>query len=371
MITEQIRDLATRSDSVGPFLSFYIDTNRQSEGDRERIRVSLKDEIRKIREAVASTDGQDDGFGRALKSIEDYMERSLSPAARGVVFFVCPAEGFFRAVELPFTVRTEARVNSRPYLKPLTLLRQENPSALIVLVDAKSARLFALEFGQVLYELDLENPDLPRRHDQGGWSQANLQRHVQDHIDRHHKEVAEVLARRVDGGTFTGVVLCGQERNVANFRTFLPKRVDESVLGTLHLDIRATAEEVISACRGLLWAHREGVLAGRLRTLEEATRKNGPGALGLDRVIDAVNERRLMQLFLRRNLEATGWMCNDCGMIGQAVPLGCPACGGTVSTVDLVEHLMSAAHRESASVNIVSDPSLLEKYGGVGALLRF
>ncbi|MEO8216445.1 MAG: hypothetical protein ABI718_05125 [Acidobacteriota bacterium] len=371
MISEQIRDLAARSDSREPFLSFYMDTNRHDEQDRERIRVSLKDELKDIREAVTSSNGQDGGFNRALHQVESYMESELSPASRGVAFFCCPSEEFFRALELPFNVATESRVGVRPYLKPLNVLRQANPDTLIVLVDAKSARLFALEFGQLLYELDLESPDLPRGLDQGGWSPANIQRHVQDHIDRLHKEVAETLSRKLDSGSFTGVILCGQERNIANFRNFLPKRVEDRLLGALHLGIRSSSEEVIAACAGLLRQHSHDVLGEGLRELLEASQTNGAGALGFAKVIEATNERRLMQLFVRGDLDERGWLCGSCGMIGQAVPLGCPACGGTVSTVDLGEQLMAAAQRENATVEVVPDPSLLQDYEGVGALLRF
>ena len=95
--------------------------------------------------------------------------------------------------------------------------------------DAKSARLFELEFGRILSEIDFSDPDMPRRHDQGGWSQANLQRHVQDHIDRHHQEVADMLTRLVDEGRVHDIVVSGQDRNLANFRSHLPKRVDEKV----------------------------------------------------------------------------------------------------------------------------------------------
>ncbi len=42
-----------------------------------------------------------------------------------------------------------------------------------------------------------ETADVPGRHDQGGWSQARYERHIENIVDRHLREVADALDRCV------------------------------------------------------------------------------------------------------------------------------------------------------------------------------
>jgi peptide chain release factor subunit 1 len=371
MLDRELRQLVTRDDSESPFLSLYIDTNRHDEQHKDRIRVWIKDEAKRIRESIGSDGRDDSAVEKGINQIQHYVENALEPTTRGLAVFVCPKEDLFIPIQLPVPVDPQLNIGTRPHLRPLLQLRQSYPLVLVALVDGKSARLFELELGRILFELDLEDPERPRRHDQGGWSQANMQRHVDEHTKRHHKEVAETVAHLVDQGRVRGVIVSGQERNVANFRSFFPKRVEELTIGTLNLDIHSSADEITAGAQALIHATQNEKIATRLVEAEEAARKQGKGALGINGVADAINQRRVETLFLSANSAARGWRCTRCGMIGYAVPLGCPACGGTVRTVDLIEEFISGAEKEDARLEFVGPGSLLERYEGVGASLRF
>ena len=367
MIETQIRQLAARKESKGPFVTLYLDTLRRDESQRDRIRVFLKNEVQKLRDSVGGN-GQQASLENAIKQIEEYVENSLEPGTRGVVIFSCPTDNFFNPIQLPVPVQPELRIGSKPHLRQLAELRQQYPNVLVAMVDGKSARLFQLGFGQILSEIDLEDPDMPRRHDQGGWSQSNLQRHVQDHVDKHHKEVADVVSKLIQQGKAKTLILSGQDRNVANFRSFLPKNVDALIAGTLHLEMRSSAEEIVAAAHELLEARRNTEVASRIGSLQQP---NGRTALGSEAVAEAVNQKKIDQLFVSRRADAKGWKCSSCSTVGVQIPLGCPACGANVNTIDLIDEFISAAHLEDALVECVIEHPILEKNDGVGAILRF
>src|SRR5512140_2779629 len=370
MIDQHIRQLAARKESQNPFLTLYLDTARSDEMQRDRLRVHLKDELRKIREALGGN-GNSEMVERGIREIEQYMENSLESNTRGLAIFSCPAEQFFLPIQLPVQVQQNVTIGSRPHIKPLAELRHEYPTVALAMIDGKFARLFVLEFGRSLQEIDLEHPDMPRRHDQGGWSQANMQRHVQDHVDRHHKEVADVLTKLAGSGALGGIIVSGQERNIANFRGFLAKKVDESVIATLHLDMHTPVDEIVAACQDAIRKRRISTLMSRLEAVESAAQKRGRGAVGFDAVIDAVNQRKVEHLYLTRAAQCRGWKCTECGMIGKTMPLGCPICGNRVVTTDVVDELISGTNMEHALIEFVDGASPLDRYDGVGALLRF
>ena len=369
MISNHIRELATRKDSKGPFLSLYIDTNRHDEAQKDRIRLFLKHEVQKVREELGGN-GHTAVLERGIKQIEQFFESDLRPETRGVVIFSAPEEELFVPIQLPVAVEPELAIGSRPMLRQLTRLREQDRPVAIVLVDAKNARLLTSVFGRTVSEVDIANTELPRRHDQGGWSQANMQRHVQDHIDRHHKDVADYLGRMVEHGRWS-VIISGQDRNVANFREFISKRVSDMVIGTLHLDIHASYEQVAEAAATLLEAQRVVRTNERLVEVETAAKKNARGSLKFGPTVDAANQKKLETLFISADASARGWRCSSCSTLGESIPIsGCPLCGAAIDTVDLVEALICAAQNEDADVVFVDSP-LLSKYDGVAAALRF
>lgn len=370
MITDQIRQLAGHESSDRAILSLYLDTTRGDETQEDRMRLFLKDELRRLREEL-SVNGHKRELDKATEQIASYVGDELQPNTRGLAIFSCPGDGFFLPIELPVPLTPQMSIGSRPHLKPLALVRQTYPPTAVVMVDAKYARVFELAYGQILQEIDYEHADTPRMHDQGGWSQANMQRHVRDHIDRHHKDVAETLSKMVDSGRFRCVIISGQERNLSNFQNFLPKRVTDKLIGTLHLDIRTDQQEVAQASMDLISRHQIRTRGERLVTLEEAGRKQERGALGPESVATAANMRRIMHLFIGADATISGWQCTSCRTIGHQVPLSCPACNAPVRSVDLVEELIAAAETEGAEIELVPGPSVLDQYEGVGALLRF
>lgn len=364
MIESHIKQLASRPDSQGPFVTLYIDTARVDEAHKDRIRLFVKHETQNLRETIGE---KGNGLDQAIRQIESYVENSLEPDTRGLAIFTAPHEEFFASLQLPVAVRPQLTIGSRPHLRQLAELRQTYPTAALAMIDAKSARLFVLGFGRILDEIDLENPEVPKKHDQGGWSQANLQRHTEEVIDRHHQKVADVLVKLFDQGGFNGgVILSGQERNVANFRGFLPKRVGDTVIGTLHLDIRTPTPEVTEACNELIRESTRRRTADKVRVLE-----SGKEALGFAKVVAALNERKVSHLFVSRQASGRGWKCTGCAILGVEVPLGCPACGEAVRACDLVEAMISRAEIEHAEVETVDTETILDRYDGVGAVLRF
>src|SRR4029078_12158582 len=75
---------------------------------------------------------------------------------------------------------------------PLLEVLDEYERYAVAVVDKRHARLFTVFAGQIEESLKFQDFVLSH-HDQGGWSQANYQRHHEAHVFRHLKRVAEYL----------------------------------------------------------------------------------------------------------------------------------------------------------------------------------
>lgn len=375
-INDHFTQLAERTESSGPFLTLYLDTKGGDGSQKDRVRILMKQEIQRVREALRKENGPSDNgkeklIERGIREIESFLSESLSPETNGLVIFSSPAEEFFLPLELGVPVEPELFIGSRPHLKQLAKLRNDHPHIIAAMVDAKNGRLCEIRLGRIVDEIDIEDPEVPRKTDQGGWSQSNIQRHIQDHVNQHQKEVADRLTRLFDQRKPEFLVLVGQERNLANFEQYLSKRVSGASVGTIHLDIRAPHDEIVRECEQVVLQHRKTVTRERLEELATTAEKNGRATVGWSGVVKAVNERKLEHLLIRDDVHARGWKCTNCALIGHSVPLGCPSCGGTVLTVDLIEQFISAATSEKAAISFAPDASVLDEYDGVGAFLRF
>src|SRR5204862_414242 len=84
---------------------------------------------------------------------------------------------------LPWPVDDEARIAKQLYLAPLVRLVGRGDGALVAYVGRERGDVYRLRGGQ-LVPLGDETADVPGRHDQGGWSQARYERHIETGADR-------------------------------------------------------------------------------------------------------------------------------------------------------------------------------------------
>ena len=126
----------------------------------------------------------------------------------------------------------------------LVRLSSQYQNTLVVMVDTDSARLFEVSLEGLMAESSIESY-VPGRHDQGGWAQMRYQRHIKDHMDKHHKEVAEQLTELFDSGKWKRVVLIGQDRILANFKVFLPERVKQQISDSFSMDFSEERSKVL------------------------------------------------------------------------------------------------------------------------------
>src|SRR5205823_1499547 len=118
--------------------------------------------------------------------VQDRFDRGDT---RGLALFSCAAAGLWEDVALSRPVRNQAVVGPHPELLQLEKVLEVYESFCTVLVDSEKARIFLAELGRIEDHSDVVD-DVPNRHDQGGWSQARYQRHVDEHRQKHLKHVA-------------------------------------------------------------------------------------------------------------------------------------------------------------------------------------
>lgn len=373
---ERIRTLAGWDTGGLPVTTLYLDVDgRRRPRRRDYVRraddlvATALDEARRLgRDAHRSACGD---AKRTRSFVSDGLDRRGS--VRGLALFSCSGAGLWEDVELSQPVRDGVRVGSRPHLLPLEALLEMAETFCTVLVDRERGRIFMSSLGEI-EEVSRLLDDVPGRHDQGGWAQARLQRHIEDHVQRHLKHVADTLLRIQRRRPFDHLVLAGPEEAVAALEQDLHDYARRRILGRVSLPMRASADDVLDRIMHLevdLEARRESEAVRRL--LSEAASGTGRAVTGLGGTLSALEANRAEVLVLAEELRAGGVRCERCGHLASAGPdRPCASCGGPVVEVpDLVEEAVELALRQRSRVETVADGDPLAEVGGVGALLRF
>src|SRR5262249_15171638 len=192
---------------------------------------------------------------------QQHLHQSGERTMPGVALFACAAADLWVEFPSPLPLEDEFTIADRPMVRQLARLDDDYTNALLVLVDSRTARIYEVVLGGFLAETDFAS-EVPGRHKQGGWAQARYQRHVQEYIERHYKEVAAYIASYMAAHPHTHLILSGHNDIVAGFRHWLPPSVQAQVMETVSLDLHADRHRILEVAQDVLQQHeREEELA--------------------------------------------------------------------------------------------------------------
>lgn len=366
--TRELRELQAIPPTY-PFLSVYLDVGH-NEQSAETMRVFVRNHLRQARNDARSTRDRnhlDTDARHLLGYIEDVIHARVERNSYGLALFSCAKQKVFQAIGSPVPFTNNFVLADRPFLDPLHVSAAQAHSVLACLVDSRSARILELgaEGAQPYTEIQ---SDVRQRHQQGGWSQMRFQRHVDDQIDHHHREVAAALVQISDRQPRSPVVLAGPENVVTSFRAHLPERVQQRIVVGLPVSLKTNEREIFA--RILEGFEREGTKQHERALEEQLDDALSPtlGARGTAEVLSAANSRAIRRLYVAADFQARGWRCRSCGSLGTHVPLACPFCNGNVESADMRPELITKVL--SSGGEIAPLPSALNLQQGVVALLR-
>lgn len=369
---DRIRTLAAYRGSP-VVTSCYLDVDGRRLPRHVDYEVQLEHLVRQARERAA-------GLGSAAsRSVESDLERISAwvragfdrSRVRGLAFFACSADGFLEVVEAPLPVRNEIVLDQSPHVRQLEALAQKYERFAVVLVDRQRTRLFRFELGELTEHTELFDA-VPRRHDQGGRSASNIQRHTDELAHKHLKHAAEVTFEEVQQNAIDHLILGGTHEVVTEFEALLHSYLRDRVVARLAgVMVTASPEEVRHAALEVeseVERKQEAALVSRLR---DGVGSGNGGVAGLESTLRALVERRVDTLLVSDGYEAPGWRCPSCRFMGT-IGRGCPVCGASMELVpDVVDQALDEALANKCRVEIVRDNADLDVLGRIGALLRF
>jgi peptide chain release factor subunit 1 len=334
------------------------------------IRSLLDEAERRLRDLDGLSHQDRADLEASLKRAANVLERDLpTEGAQGVAVFSSEAAGLFETLRLPRPVRNRVAIGHSPLVGPLARLERRERWC-VALVGRRDARIFRGS-PDGLREIEQIHDVVFGQHDQGGWSQARYQRGIEKEKDDHLKNTAEALMKHFKRRPFQRLILGGPREVVADFESKLHGYLSERLAGRIDVDVdNSTPEQVLQKAQPLFEELEEEREAAALERLGEG----GRAAIGLEDVLQALNERRVECLLLDERFAAPGASCPECGWLGPGGERTCPVDGRELVRLDdLTEAAIELTLQQSAEILAVRRrrEELEERAGGVAALLRF
>jgi len=373
-LSQELRTLANFSAGDALVISIYLHTQWHDQHQQERVHTFLTRHLHQAQALMLDTDVARSSLARDVERVAQWGQRLLDGSAGrlmpGMALFACHAADVWVELSSPRPFEDAFVLDQRPALRQLARLDEDYHNALLVLVNSRAARVYEIVLGGIVGEVDFTNA-FPGRHKQGGWAQMRYQRHVQEHMARHHIEVATHVSAYLTAHPQTALMLSGPHDVVSHFRSTLPASLQERILETLRLDMHANRRRLLDAAQEVLQEYEQAEEHEAVQRVLDRVGQNGLAVVGLQTTLDAVNTARVQQLVMQHSMMLTGWRCMRCDYLMAQVVLPCPQCGGEVTTVDLGEAIVGAVFRTDGTVELVQPDARLTPYEGIGALVRY
>src|ERR1700730_14998011 len=240
MDQEQIKRLASFDSRGACVLSAYLNLAPQHQVQRTYQAV-LKDLTAEMRQRL------DEARRAALEAegarVGEWLD-AHPPDGVGLAIFACTPAGLWETFNLHVPVRDMLVFEANSNVEPLLDLLDEYERYAVALVDKEKMRFFSVFLGEIEEHDDFKD-FVPGKHDQGGVSQANFQRHHEAHVFRHLKRTADYLANAYRQRPFDRLILAGPEEATSELRRMLPRALGSRAVALIPAETFAGTHEIL------------------------------------------------------------------------------------------------------------------------------
>jgi peptide chain release factor subunit 1 len=310
-----------------------------------------------------------------LRKIRQFVNHKFERnGVKTLIILSCSAKKFWRVLTLNLSLHSQLTVGPKSYTRPLTLLLDEYRRFLVILVERSKARLFEVYAGEIREYTDVfdDVPSKVKMGGYGGYEERRIERHIEDHVRRHFKHVADVAFEFFKRHSHDSVVLLGSEQNTSEFHHYLHNTLHDRILATEVEEFNANLKSILDRIRKREHAMKDKEDNQLLMRLFDQVKSGGLGVVGLDSTIRALQQGQVNFLVVEAGFAKDGYRCTECKSLSTRNG-SCDYCGGNTQVVqDIIEEAVQQALTQGCQVKFISLPeSELSNAGKIGAMLRF
>jgi peptide subunit release factor 1 (eRF1) len=216
--------------------------------------------------------------------------------------------------------------------------------------------------------------DVPSKVREGGWEgyeSKRIERHVATHLHDYFKKIAKRTFELFKKNHFDWLFLGCRDKYRSDFEPLLHPYLKSSLKGWLKAMPSDSPSTVLKESLGLEKKLKKGEEDEIVHALVSELEKGGLATSGLKRTLRGLNRGEVQTLITTSNFSKPGRICPKCHFL-FVDELRCPSCKRkTDPRVDVIDEAVEAAMDKNCQVRHIIPPSKLDRYGKIGAFLRY
>ncbi|MCX5717478.1 MAG: Vms1/Ankzf1 family peptidyl-tRNA hydrolase [Nitrospirae bacterium] len=367
---EELKEIATLQADGSYFVSLYLNVSPSTKGDYV---IHLKNMLKNISEET------DKKILKKIKGdiekLEAFVTSNKREFKKGLAIITSYEKSFWKEYHLAVPVKNAIIADKTPYIQPLLDIIDNYKQYAVLLVDKESARLFLVHLGEIEEYGEVHTQDVPGKHKRGGWfslSGHRFERHIDYHVSLHIKDVVKKLESFLAAERIERIITGGSDDAIAKVREMLPKAVSEKIVGAFHAEMFANVNDIFEKVRTVISESErieEKAIVSKLLT---SAGKGQNAVIGIEDVLNALQEGRVIKLIFIKDFEDSGYACRNCRHLSKQKVSVCPYCKGGMEEVNyLIDLAAQRAVEQGSLTEVIADNKELLDAGGIGAFLRF
>jgi peptide subunit release factor 1 (eRF1) len=336
---------------------------------------SHRAEVLMIKELVGealSRQKTEDGLGKDLDAIVQAAEEVRQAPSRLRAVFACHDRHVWHAFDLPAQGSvSRLDVGRHFHLRPLLQAMESDAGYCVVIVEHGKARGFVVrgtEIQEAYGRFKTEDLALHADDSRVGWSH-HIADNLQEHGKRFFKELALEVARFAEEHGRPGLVVGCREDLWSELEPHLSRATRTVILGRfLPPNFDISPAEVLGAVKPIF----EKTLGKRYQDLlHEINESVSHGVIGLDQVLESLEEGRVQKLLLGKRSNTEISECRQCGHLHSPVADQCVFCGSSDTHAVLADEALIRKALLTGVEIFLREPGASDEYEGVAAWLRY
>jgi peptide subunit release factor 1 (eRF1) len=356
--------------------SFYLDTDKGRLTKKE-IQLALKNLLSEARTracALGAAKGRTDSLLGDLALVADHGAQALASSnAAGLAFFSHSQKQFWHALELPHGPRSRVVFDTNFYIRPLAAILEKYSPICALLIGRREARWYDVAMNEIRLLDELES-DVPSRVREGGFegtSAKRIERHIDAHLQDHFKRTAQRTFDLSKKHPFEWLFIGCEDNHGPDFEPHLHAYLRDRTKARLKARVgdapAKVLQEVLEVEAKLKKAEEEETVQKLVAELE----RGGLAASGLRDTIHRLNQFEVQTLVVTHNFSKPGRICPTHRILYLTEPK-CPICDKKTEIVqDVVDEAIETVLKRGGTVRHITPPSKLDRYGEIGAFLKY
>lgn len=368
----ELKEIASYNGKGAYFVSLYLNVDPvfNKKGDYiVHLKNMLKDSAESLEKSIYKRVKGD------FEKIEHHVLTNKRTFKKGIALFSSNEAAFWKEYNLGIPINNNLVVDKSVYIKPLMDILDNYQRYGVLLVGKDVARIFIIHLGEIVEYGEVFTPDIPGKHKKGAWfglSQNHYERHINFHIGIHLKEVLEKLETFLNREYVGRLILGGSDEAVSMAKDMLHKTVADKIIASVKIEMFAKSDEVLKKVEPILSAYEKNKEDETVKELIVRAMKNESAVLGIENVLNAIQEQKVMKLILESSYKQKGFTCKTCGFLTTQIINSCPYCKGDFDEVDyMVDLIVQKSIQQGALIEVVTENKTLSDAGGIGAFLRY